>query len=74
MQSFGATLKYDPHFFVFNHGIIQTILGTCIGMLSSENDDFKIMKTAKNIKRMCITCTIVPRLMELFYLSKPVCR
>ena len=34
----------------------------CSGMLSSENDDFKFLKTAKNIKCMCITCTIVPGL------------
>ena len=32
----------------------------CPGMLSSENDDFKFLKTAKNIKCMYITCTIVP--------------
>ena len=44
----------------------------CTGMLSSENDDFKFLKTVKYIKSMCITCTIVPGLMELFYLSKPV--
>ena len=25
----------------------------CNGMLSSENDDFKFLKTAKNIKSMC---------------------
>ena len=63
---------------MFN-GAIQTILVTfsmkvsraCTGMLSSENDDFKFLKTAKNIKSMCITCTIVPGLVELFYLSKP---
>ena len=36
----------------------------CTGMLSSENDDFKFLKTVKNIKSMCI---IVPGL-ELFYL------
>ena len=29
------------------------------GMLSSENNDFKFLKTAKNIKCTCITCTIV---------------
>ena len=34
----------------------------CPGMLSSENDDFKFLKTAKNIKCTCITCTIVPGL------------
>ena len=37
-------------------------------MLSSENDDFKFCKTAKSIKSMCITCTIVPALLKLFYL------
>ena len=46
----------------------------CPGMLFSENDDFKFLKTAKNIKRTCITCTIVPGLVKLFYLSKPDCR
>ena len=25
----------------------------------SENDDFKFLKTAKNIKSMCITCNIM---------------
>ena len=30
----------------------------CTGMLSSENDDFKFLKSVKNIKSMCITCTI----------------
>ena len=48
MQSFGATLKFGPRFFMFN-GIIQTILvafsmkmyRAYTGMLSSENDDFK---------------------------------
>ena len=34
----------------------------CPGMLSSENDDFQFLKTAKNIKCMCLTCTIVPGL------------
>ena len=66
---------------MFN-GIIQTILvafsmktsRACIGMLSSENDDFKFLKTVKNIKSMCIMCTIVLGLVELFYLSKPVRR
>ena len=58
IQNFGATLMFDPHFFVFN-GIIQTILvafsmktsRACTGMLFSENDDFKVLKTAKNIKK-----------------------
>ena len=66
---------------MFN-GIIQAILvafsmktsRACTGMLSSENDDFKFLKTAKTIKSTCITCTIVPGLAELFYLSKQVCR
>ena len=44
----------------------------CTAMLSSENNDFKSLKTAKYIKSMCITCTIVQGLVELFYLSKPV--
>ena len=40
----------------------------CSGMLSSENDPFKFLKISKNIKCMCITCTIVPGLvvMECF--------
>ena len=45
----------------------------CTGMLFSENDDFKFLKTAKNIKSMCITCTIDSMLLDPFYLSKPVC-
>ena len=53
---------------MFN-GVNQTILvafsmktcRACTGMLSSENDDFKFLKTAKSI-----TCTIVPGLVELF--------
>ena len=56
MQSFGATLKFDPNF-LFN-GIIQTILvafsmkmsRACTGMLSSEKDDFKFLKTMKTEK------------------------
>ena len=59
------------------NGMILTILvvfslktsRTCTGMLSSDNDDFKFLKSAKNIKS---TCTIVPRLVELFHLSKLV--
>ena len=58
---------------MFN-GIIQTILvafsmktsRAFTDMLSSENDDYKFLQTAKNIKSMCITCTIVPGLVELF--------
>ena len=50
---------------MFN-GIIHTILvvfsmktsRACTGMLSSENDDFKFLKTAKTIKSRCITCII----------------
>ena len=53
MQSFGATLKCDPRFNF--DGMIQTILvafsmktsRVCTGMLSSEDDDFKFLKTAK---------------------------
>ena len=66
MRIFGATLKFDPHFFAFN-GITITILvafsmimtRACPGMFSSKNDDFKFLKTAKNIKCTCIMCTIV---------------
>ena len=76
MQSFGATLKFDLHFFVFNW-ITQTILvafsmkmsRACSGTLSSESDAFKFFKIAKNIKCTCITYIIVPGLVELFYLS-----
>ena len=57
--------------------IIQTILvafsmktsRACNGMLSSENDDFKFLTTAKKSS----TCIIGPGLAELFYLSKLVC-
>ena len=65
---------------MFN-GIIQTILvafsvktcRACTGMLFSENDDLKLLKTAKNIKSIYIKCTIVRGLVELFYLFKSVC-
>ena len=58
---------------MFN-GIIQTILvafsmktsRACTGMLSSENNDFKFLKTVKIIKGMY---TIVPGFVELFYLQ-----
>ena len=81
MQSFGATLKDDPHFLLFN-GIIQTILvafsiktsRACTDMLPYENAAFKFSKTAKNTNSMCITCGIVPGLVEVVYFSKPVCR
>ena len=71
MQSFGATLSLVL-IFVLN-GIIQIILVVFsmktsrdnTGMWSSENNDFKLLKTAKNIK---ITCTIVLGLEEMFYL------
>ena len=74
MQSFDATLNFDPY------GIIQTILvafvmknyRACTGMLSSENDDLKFLKNAKNIKSTCIMCTIRPGLEGLFHLSKLV--
>ena len=80
LYSFGATLKFEPHFFAFN-GIIQTNLvafsmktsRACTDMLSSKNDDFKFLESAENIK-VCApcTCTIVPGLVERFYLYKPV--
>ena len=38
----------------------------CPDILSSEKDDFKFFKTAKNIKCTCITCTIVPGLILCF--------
>ena len=61
---------------MFN-GTNQTILvafsikmsWVCTGMLSSEDDDFKFLKTAKSIKSICITCTIVLALVELFISS-----
>ena len=66
---------------MFN-GIIQTILvvfsmkksraGT--SMMSSENNDFKFLKTSKKHEKHVHQCTIVPGLMELFYLSKLVYR
>ena len=57
MQSFGATLKFDPHFFLLN-GIIQTSLvafsmKTSVayaGMLSNKNDALKFSKTVKTTK------------------------
>ena len=60
-------LKVRSSFFTFN-GITYTILvafsmkmsRAYSGMLSSENDDFKFLKTAKSIKCTCITGTIVP--------------
>ena len=63
-------------------GIIQTTLvafsmqtfRACTGMLSSENTDFKFLKTAKKIKSTCTKGTIVTELVDLFYLSKPVNR
>ena len=38
----------------------------CSGMFSPENDDFKLLKTAKNIKCMCIRGTIVPESCNCF--------
>ena len=54
LQCFGATLKFDPHFFLLNK-IIQIILVAfsmktsmaCTGMLSYETEAFKFPKTAK---------------------------
>ena len=54
MNSLGATLKFDPHFFLLN-AIIQTILVSFsmkaslayTGMLSYEDDAFKFSKIAK---------------------------
>ena len=53
MQSFGATLKFDPHFRTkwdnLNHfgGVFNEMSRACPGMSSSENDDFKFLKTVK---------------------------
>ena len=63
------------------YGINQTVLvafsiktsGAFIDMLSYNNDGFKFLKTAKNTNSTCITCTIVPRIVELVFFSKPVC-
>ena len=44
----------------------------CPGMLSSENDDFKFLETAKKTTKS--TCTIAAGRVELFYLPKPVSR
>ena len=46
----------------------------CTGMVSSENDVFKFLETAKNIKSTRITRTIVPGHVELLNLSTSVCR
>ena len=53
-QRFGATLKFDPRFFLLN-GISQSILVAfsmktriaCTGMLCCEHDAFKFSKAAK---------------------------
>ena len=59
MQSFGArTLKFDPHFYLFN-GTIHTILvafsiktsRACTGVWSSEYDDFKFLKNCEKQKK-----------------------
>ena len=42
---------------------------TCTDMLSHENDAIKFSKTAKNTNCTCITCTIVPGLVKLWYFS-----
>ena len=44
----------------------------CTGMLSPENDHFKFLKTAKNIKSMCITCTVVPGLQTSMSLTRNI--
>ena len=44
------------------------------GMLSHESNAFKFSKTAKNTNSTNITCTIVPGLVELFYLGKGCCQ
>ena len=65
---FWCYLKVWSSFFVLN-GIIQFFNETsraCTGMLSSENDDFKFLKTAKTIKSAWVRCTVVPGLVELF--------
>ena len=57
MQSLGATLQFDPHFFALSW-LIQTILVAfsmktsreCTGTMSSENDNFKFLKTMKTEK------------------------
>ena len=79
MQSFGATctLKFDPHFSVKwdNSNHFAGVLMACTCMLSYENDTFKFSKknTAKITNNMCITCTIVPGLVELVLVYKPGC-
>ena len=40
----------------------------CTGMLSSENDDFKFLKSVKNCENNQKHCTIIPGLVELFYI------
>ena len=39
----------------------------CTDMLSYENDGFKFSKTVKITNSTCISCTIVPGLLELFF-------
>ena len=39
----------------------------CAGMLSYENDIIKVSKTAKNTNSKCVTCTIVPVIVELVF-------
>ena len=66
MQKFGATSKFNPQFFVFD-GISQANLvafsmktsRACTSMLPSKNDDFKFLKTAKNIKKHDKVCFMV---------------
>ena len=42
------------------------------GRFTCENDPFSFSKTAKRTNNMCITCTIVPGLGEMFYFFNPV--
>ena len=39
----------------------------CTDILPYENDAIKVSKTAKNTNSTCITCTIVPGLVELVF-------
>ena len=67
MKGFSATIKFDPHFFVFNR-LFQTILVAFsmktsranTDMLSSVNEGLNSLKTEKNTKSTRITCTIFP--------------
>ena len=47
MHSFSATLKFDPHLLYS-----MKTSRACTGMLSSENDDFKFLKTEEKKHKM----------------------